>query len=397
MKAPFTTCWDVRNSRPGPIPNAVVVWVDRSGHVEPVDSSWQVNTGGTLQRRRDRDEGWGFALSPDGRRIALTLLTDLGTDIWISSRPRYRCHGSRSHAGEDRAPAWTPDGKRSRSCSDRPIARGRREVRSRSTLWEQTGGWHRRTATFSAGDTPSDAFPSPDGRWLVLGASRIAGASAPAVTFSRRSREWTAWRARSWPPDTTKAARRCRRIRVGSRTCRTSRGERGVRPAVPGRERRQVASLERRWQRAALGAQRPRAVLRQRRKDECRPAPSWPAVLGRTAARAVRNTVPCARRIARSGARLRSRPTISDFSWCETRAGRTWPGRLRWWWWRTSSRSCGRSWSHARSSLRRAIHRIRSAPRSVNFVTSTPTVAAPAPALVCPPWRCTTQTAPPDR
>ena len=32
---------------PGPVPNAVIVWVDRTGHVEPVDSTWQVNTGGT--------------------------------------------------------------------------------------------------------------------------------------------------------------------------------------------------------------------------------------------------------------------------------------------------------------------------------------------------------------
>ena len=30
---------------------------------------------------------WGLALSPDGRRIALTLLTDLGTDIWIKQLP----------------------------------------------------------------------------------------------------------------------------------------------------------------------------------------------------------------------------------------------------------------------------------------------------------------------
>ena len=64
---------------PGPVPNAAVVWVNRTGHVEPVDSSWQVNTGGTSAGSVWTD--WGVALSPDGRRIALTLLTDLGTDI----------------------------------------------------------------------------------------------------------------------------------------------------------------------------------------------------------------------------------------------------------------------------------------------------------------------------
>jgi hypothetical protein len=61
---------------PGPTPNSEVVWVDRSGRVEPVDSSWQVNTGGSYGEGDDLfDSGWGLALSPDGRRIALTLLT----------------------------------------------------------------------------------------------------------------------------------------------------------------------------------------------------------------------------------------------------------------------------------------------------------------------------------
>ncbi|MBL0172120.1 MAG: serine/threonine-protein kinase, partial [Gemmatimonadaceae bacterium] len=54
---------------PGPLPNASIVWVDRTGRVEPVDSSWQVNTGGTDNGSIGTD--WGVALSPDGRRIAL--------------------------------------------------------------------------------------------------------------------------------------------------------------------------------------------------------------------------------------------------------------------------------------------------------------------------------------
>ena len=54
--------------------------------MEPVDSSWQVNTGGSYTGA-DLPVGWGLALSPDGRRIAFTQLTDLGTDIWIKQLP----------------------------------------------------------------------------------------------------------------------------------------------------------------------------------------------------------------------------------------------------------------------------------------------------------------------
>ena len=49
---------------PGPVPNAAVVWVDRAGQVEPVDSTWQVNTGGTYSG--ELQIGWGLALAPDG-------------------------------------------------------------------------------------------------------------------------------------------------------------------------------------------------------------------------------------------------------------------------------------------------------------------------------------------
>jgi hypothetical protein len=67
---------------PGPVPNAAVVWVDRSGHVEPVDPSWQVNTGGHYAAADSSvNASWGFALSPDGQRIAITLLTNLQTLI----------------------------------------------------------------------------------------------------------------------------------------------------------------------------------------------------------------------------------------------------------------------------------------------------------------------------
>jgi dipeptidyl aminopeptidase/acylaminoacyl peptidase len=157
---------------PGPKPNAALVWVDRSGHVEPVDSSWQVNTGGTYVGA-DLSLGWGLALSPDGRRIALTLLTDLGTDIWIKQLPTGPVSRLTLYPGEDRAPAWTPDGRAITFLSDRPTRRA-----GRFGVWEQSADGTGEPRLLWGKDAPTDGFLSPDGRWIVLGATGSLGSSA---------------------------------------------------------------------------------------------------------------------------------------------------------------------------------------------------------------------------
>jgi serine/threonine-protein kinase len=123
---------------PGPKPNATVVWVDRSGHVEPVDSSWHVNTGGKYGGSDGSLEThWGLALSPDGQRIALTLLTDLGTDIWIKRLPSGPVSRLTLHPGDDGAPAWTPDGRAVTFLSDRSIPPDTTRRPDQYGLWQQ--------------------------------------------------------------------------------------------------------------------------------------------------------------------------------------------------------------------------------------------------------------------
>ena len=162
---------------PGPVPNAAVVWVDRTGHVEPVDSSWQVNTGGTYTSG-DRATDWGLALSPDGRRIALTMLTDRGTDIWIKQLPRGPASRLTLYAGVDRSPAWTPDGRAITFLSDRPTSTDTTRKANPFNVWEQAADGTGEASLLWGKDAPTDAFPSPDGRWIVLGAARSTGASA---------------------------------------------------------------------------------------------------------------------------------------------------------------------------------------------------------------------------
>ena len=161
---------------PGPVPNAVVVWVDRTGHVEPVDSTWQVNTGGTYSGLMETD--WGLALSPDGRRIALTLLTDLGTDIWIKQVPDGPVSRLTLYAGTDRSPAWTPDGRTITFLSDRPILKDSARTVNPFNVWEQAADGTGEAKLLWGKDGPTDAFWSPDGKSLVLGATKSSGASA---------------------------------------------------------------------------------------------------------------------------------------------------------------------------------------------------------------------------
>jgi hypothetical protein len=170
---------------PGPRPNAAPVWVDRSGHVEPVDSSWQVNTGG-VYGGGDRSTGWGLALSPEGRRIALTLLTDLGTDIWIKQLPTGPVSRLTLDPAEDRAPAWTPDGRAITFLSDRSIPPDPTRRAGRFALWEQPADGTGEPRLLWARDAPTDGFLSPDGRWIVLGATGSPGSSSGTDILAAR-------------------------------------------------------------------------------------------------------------------------------------------------------------------------------------------------------------------
>ncbi|MFP5353900.1 MAG: protein kinase domain-containing protein [Gemmatimonadota bacterium] len=161
---------------PGPVPNAAVVWVDRTGHVEPVDSSWQVNTGGTDDGGIGTD--WGLALSPDRRRLALSLLTDLGTDIWIKQLPAGPASRLTLYDGVDRSPAWAPDGRAVTFLSDRPISTETNRKGNPFSVWEQAADGAGEPRLLWGKDAPTDAFRSPDGRWPVLGATTSTGASA---------------------------------------------------------------------------------------------------------------------------------------------------------------------------------------------------------------------------
>ena len=171
---------------PGPTPNSMLVWVDRGGRVEPVDSTWQVNTGGTYSQAGGAGTGWGLAMSPDGRRIALTLLTDLGTDIWIKQLPSGPVSRLTLDRGNDLAPAWSPDGRTVTFLSDRPAPPDTSRRPGRFALWQQPADGTGEPRLISATHAATDGFLSADGRWIILGATGSSGSATAGDIVAAR-------------------------------------------------------------------------------------------------------------------------------------------------------------------------------------------------------------------
>ncbi len=80
-----------------------MVWVDRSGRETPVDSSWTFRLtvfGGNA----------GWALSPDGTRLAIGLNTDAGDDIWVKHLPNGPLSRVTTDSASEYRPRWMAGG-----------------------------------------------------------------------------------------------------------------------------------------------------------------------------------------------------------------------------------------------------------------------------------------------
>ncbi|MEO8227718.1 MAG: protein kinase [Gemmatimonadota bacterium] len=127
-----------------------MAWVDRTGRETPVDTSWTFQLTSIASNH-------GWALSPDGSRLAIGLSTPSGDDIWVKPLPAgapYRV--TFDPLPEDR-PHWTPDNQYVTFVGIR-----------------RPGGIYRHRADGSGTDsllmagTMDEGVVSPDGRWLVL-------------------------------------------------------------------------------------------------------------------------------------------------------------------------------------------------------------------------------------
>jgi serine/threonine-protein kinase len=81
-----------------------MVWVDRRGRQTPVDTGWTF-------RLTALGSNHGWALSPDGSRLAVGLATTSGDDIWVKPLPRGPVYRVTYDAGAEFRPRWSADGR----------------------------------------------------------------------------------------------------------------------------------------------------------------------------------------------------------------------------------------------------------------------------------------------
>ncbi len=127
-----------------------VVWLTRDGETRIVDPAWV------------RDEEFeGLALSPDGTRLAIEIITNNRADIWVKQLDQGPLSRLTSGGNYNNRPAWTPDGASVTYVSGRD---GHRQV----WLKRADGSGPAQLLVDYQQDVSEIAW-SPDGSWLLLG------------------------------------------------------------------------------------------------------------------------------------------------------------------------------------------------------------------------------------
>jgi serine/threonine-protein kinase len=124
------------------------VWIDRGGRVTPVEAGWTVTPNADVAPR----------LSPDGRRIALSLVGPEGTHVWIK-----QLGGSLrrlTFEGGNFRPQWTPDGGSILYSSNR--------ISQFDTFRRGADGLGGAELVLDWDLAIFEQDLSPDGQWLVL-------------------------------------------------------------------------------------------------------------------------------------------------------------------------------------------------------------------------------------
>jgi eukaryotic-like serine/threonine-protein kinase len=134
-----------------------MAWVDLAGRAAPIDlgGPLHIDPGGG-------NPGW--ALSPDGRRLAIGLLTEAGGDVWVKQLPVGPLSRVTFDSAPDLRPRWLPGG---RALSFVAIRNNRYELHQVNA--DGTGG---ESVLARNPDDIYEGAVSPDGQWIV---ARIRG------------------------------------------------------------------------------------------------------------------------------------------------------------------------------------------------------------------------------
>ena len=148
-----------------------LVWVDRTGRETPVDSTWTFRVtayGGNA----------GWALSPDGGRLAIGLATEAGDDVWIKQLPRGPLSRLTFDPASEYRPRWEPDGRSVTFLSNRA---------STSALFRRPAdGTGADDLVLRLPQSLFEAVSSRDGRWLVVRTGGVQGAAGGRDIFGLR-------------------------------------------------------------------------------------------------------------------------------------------------------------------------------------------------------------------
>jgi len=150
-----------------PGPSQQAVWVGRDGGIAPVDTGWRFDS--------SRNSGW--ALSPDGTRMAIGLGSDAGDDIWVKDLVGGQLSRLTFHENEDARPRWSADGRSI-------LFLGRRGDSAISALYsKRADGIGEEELLLRMPTSIWEAVRSPDGKWILTRAGGTSGQTGGRDVF----------------------------------------------------------------------------------------------------------------------------------------------------------------------------------------------------------------------
>ena len=129
------------------------LWVDRAGRSTVIDTAWRVTPLTTAN-----NVGW--ALSPDGSRLAIALHNNGNDDIWVKQLPSGPLTRITFDTTSDVRPRWSPDGKSLTYVSSR--AGFLQQLRQKNA-----NGTGRDSMLLAHSKPVLEGVWSPDGSWLL--------------------------------------------------------------------------------------------------------------------------------------------------------------------------------------------------------------------------------------
>jgi eukaryotic-like serine/threonine-protein kinase len=142
-------------------------WVGRDGRATSVDSTWRFDAVGNA----------GWALSPDGKRLAIKLNTEAGQHIWVKQLDNGPLSRLTFDSAVHQRPRWLPDGQTVSYVAVKPGAPAQ-------NLYTRRGDGTGPEATRLALDRAVwEAVWSRDSKWLVLRTGGIVGAQGARDVF----------------------------------------------------------------------------------------------------------------------------------------------------------------------------------------------------------------------